>query len=148
MIRSLAMISEIKRRVRKLKHAELKIRNIDNTKTDLVWDRFFDLREPGTGKAKYDLSALAALSHEEYKKIVDEYFALVYFEFYRANGITPVQTYDPDMLSLLNLPFYAGSSDIRIRFRELVKEYHPDNGGDPLKFIELMKIYEKLLSRQ
>jgi len=85
------------------------------------------------------------MSREEYKRVVDEFFALVYYEYYLECGIDFHRIFDPDALSLLGLPFSAVEGDIKKRFRELAKKYHPDTGGEASKFIEIMKVYEKLL---
>jgi len=142
-------VSNLKRKIRKLKKLETIIRfsSEKRTKAFLVWDDFFDLHEEPKGKAKYTLNVLAAMSHEEYRSVIDEYFALVYYELYKEDEITIVKTYDPAILAQLNLPFNADEKDIKRRFRELVKEYHPDIGGKSENFIELMKVYEKLLGR-
>jgi len=34
---------------------------------------------------------------------------------------------------------------VKKRFRELAKIYHPDVGGDAVKFIELMTLYRRLI---
>lgn len=143
-------MDELKRRIRKLKHIENKIRYQGEIQAgaSLVWDTLFDLHDVPLGKAKYTLSELASMNREEYKRVVDEFFALVYFEFYKENGIQfLVKTYDPAVLAQLDLPFNADESDIKKKFRELAKKYHPDTGGDAAKFIELMKVYEKLTGR-
>jgi hypothetical protein len=49
------------------------------TDKKLVWDEFFDLHAIGTGHAKYSLRMLAAMEREEYRNVVEEYFAFVYF---------------------------------------------------------------------
>jgi len=140
-------MDDIKRRVRKLKQLERKIRyNGENvTGAGLVWDEYFDLHAVPTGKAKYVLAELAVMSREEYKEIVDDYFARVYYAYYLENGIISVNMYSPATLAKLELPFNAGELDIKKRFRELAKEYHPDTGGDAAKFIELMQIYKELI---
>ena len=141
-------LDELKRKIRKLKRLEKIIRFQGEVRAgaSLVWDSFFDLREASAKKAKYTIETLSSMSREEYKGIVDEYFARVYYEYYRENGIT-VTAYDPEVLAQLNLPFDADERDIKKRFRELAKKYHPDTGGDAAKFIELMKVYEKASTR-
>ena len=111
----------------------------------LIWDSFFDLNDTGNNKAKYTLLDLSSMTKEEYKNVIDEYFAFVYYELYKENYM--IKTYDSEALSKLNLPFDAEEMEIKKRFRELAKEYHPDTGGNKEKFIELMKIYEKLIDK-
>jgi len=139
-------MDEVKRRVRKLKPLEKRIRwgGEEKNGASLVWDALFDVRETPTGKAKYNLAMLSSMDREEYKRVVDEYFARVYYEFYLENGITDSNIYDPSVLALLGLPFSAEERDIKKRFRELAKKCHPDTGGDSKKFIELMQVYERL----
>jgi len=150
--RSGRVINDIKRRVRKLKKAERTIRFKEkpNAKETLIWDSFFDLSNapvlPDTpaGKAKYTLAELSSMNREEYKDIVAEFFANVYYLYYMENGILSANLYSPSLLSQLDLPPDAEENDIKKRFRELAKKYHPDTDGDPAKFIELMKVYEEL----
>ncbi|HLB45697.1 MAG TPA: J domain-containing protein [Anaerolineales bacterium] len=52
--------------------------------------------------------------------------------------------YDPQLLSLLGSSPQADIAEIKKRFRDLAKRYHPDLGGDGEKFIELMETYERL----
>lgn len=150
---------EVKHKVRKLKKLELKIRfgNIgfqDNLRgipgrkqsLGLVWDEFFDLHDGSAAKAKYTIKDIAAMGKEEFKNVVSEYFFNVYYKFYKENGITDMPLYSQDMLSQMGLPFDADSNDIKKRFRELAKKFHPDTGGDGDKFIELMENYEKLMN--
>jgi len=60
------------------------------------------------------------------------------FQNYKENGLAMADVYDPQLLSLLGLSPYASSQDIKRRYRELAKKYHPDHGGDAEKFIELL----------
>ena len=138
---------EIKRKVRKLKHFEAKIRFGGNPAAGhLVWNRFFDLRGSNARQAKYSLQDLSAMSPEEYKRAVAEYMAFVYYELYQAQGLLySVGHYDPEILAKLGLPAFAMEQDIKRRFRELAKQYHPDAGGDAAMFIELMDQYKNLL---
>ena len=130
----------------------------------LVWDDFFDLREtshipvdkpgglpsdkPGDKSAekpaKYSLKQLAAMSKDEYKEVIGEFFWNVYFRLYRENGIMDKHAYDPDILSQLGLPFDADSQTVKKRFRDLAKRHHPDTGGDAALFIEFIEQFKKL----
>lgn len=149
---------EIKRKIRKLKKLEIKIRFADisfqynkqglfaKPKTaDLVWDEFFDLHEVCTEKAKYSIGRLAVMNKDEFKNVVSEFFFYIYYRFYKENGIVNMHLYDPDILVQMGLPIDADGNEIKKKFRELAKKYHPDTGGDSAKFIELMENYKKLL---
>ena len=144
-----AELIDLKRRVRKLKRFEKAIRfnGEENPDASYVWDRYFDLHKVPTGKAKHTLDMLASMNREDYRILIDEFFAYVYYELYKEKGITETVTHDPSLLAELNLPFNADTIEVKKRFRELAKEHHPDAGGKPEKFIELMKIYEELLGR-
>jgi putative intracellular protease/amidase len=141
-------MENLKHKIRKLKKAEKIIRfkggEPDKGKT-LVWDSFFDTKDAPDGNAKYKLHDLAALSRREYIQITDEFFARVYYEFYKENGLIFKQTHDPALLTRMGLPFDADSTQVKKKFRELVKEHHPDAGGDASRFIELMQVYEQLV---
>ena len=142
--------SDLKRRVRALKKLEVRIRfgdyGTDRGSRELIWDRFFDLGNDNAPGRKHTLDALSALSREEYKQIVDEYFARVYYELYRERGLAPaLGVYDPDLLARLGLPFDAGRAEIVAAFRERAKLLHPDQGGNAEEFIALMEDYRRLI---
>jgi len=140
-------LNEIKRKIRKLKQAELKIRSqgADKPNPPLVWDEFFDLRERPAGKAPYTLSALAAMSRDEYDGMIEEYFSRVYYLLYRENGMAPGRIFDAEALGRLGLPLYADENDIKKKFRELAKLHHPDAGGDADIFIKFLDAYKELI---
>ena len=140
-------MNDVKHRVRKLKQSEKVIRFRDDPNPDvaLVWDGFFDLHDTPTGQARYSLAELSIMSRDEYKRVVAEFYALVYYMYYLDNDIINVNMYSPSLLAQLGLPYNAEEQDIKKRFRELAKEYHPDTGGDAAKFIELMQVYEQLI---
>ncbi len=136
----------LKRKLRQLKKLELAIRFPNQPPAEnyrLVWDVFFSTKPEATG-VKYPFDQLLGLEPEQLERIFEEYFYRVFFENYKENGLALADVYDPKLLSLLGLPPYAGLDEIKHRFRELAKRYHPDLGGDSAKFIELMKIYEEL----
>ena len=62
---------------------------------------------------------------------------------YQEKGILMLDVQEPELLSYLGLPFDADKSLIKKRFRELCKTYHPDDGGDIDKFIELMDMMKR-----
>ncbi len=150
---------ETKRKLRKLKKLEIKIRfgssghavnlnagSITNSGcVKLVWDDFFSIGDRGRTSVKYRLEDVAAMSRDEYKNVLDEFFYNVYYRYYTENGITSAQLYDPELLGWMGLAPDASAADIKRRFRELAKKYHPDTGGDGSKFIELMENYHKLI---
>jgi len=139
-------VADLKRRVRKLKHAEKSIRTRGNMRDDIppVWDKFFCLSTDSKRKNLYTLSELATMSKEEYKGVVDEFFARVYYEAYVYNGNIDASIYDPQLLAQLDLSPIADEAAVKKRFRELAKKYHPDTGGDQVKFVALMKVYREL----
>ena len=147
-MRDSMVTADLKRKLRQLKHYEstLRAKNNMGDGLPLVWDRFFDLRDGGNPKstALHTLSELAAMSKDEYKAVVDEFFARIYYEVYIHNGIIDAPIYDPALLMQLGLPTIADEAAVKKRFRDLAKEYHPDKGGDAGEFIKLMKVYREL----
>jgi len=139
-------IPDLKRKIRKLKHFEKTIRTQNNigANVPLVWDKFFDQRNIPNSTALYSLSKLAVMNKDEYKSVVDDFIARIYFEIYIHNGLINETIYNPKLLSMLGLPSVADEKAVKARFRELAKEHHPDTGGSHEKFIELMKIYREL----
>ena len=39
----------------------------------------------------------------------------------------------------------ATDKEIKTRYRYLIKQHHPDSGGDPKKFMKIKKAYEKIM---
>ncbi len=143
-------LNDIKRKLRELKNLEVKLR-FDGKRpagSALVWDSFFDLSENGKDKAKYNLAMLATMEHEAFGDAINQYWAFVYSQYYKENGIQYAEVFDAAELDKLDLPFDADESEIKRRFRQLAKVHHPDVGGDAGKFIELMEMYKKLINRQ
>ena len=140
---------ELKRKLRNLKKAEERIRftyasNTGNRK-NLVWDQFFSTKNEYDPTVKFSLDKLVHLDKPSFREVIQEYFYSVYFLKYKENGITLKDIYDPELLSVLNLMPGAGYNDIKNRFRELAKKYHPDHGGETDKMIEILEAYHKLM---
>ncbi len=139
----------IKRTIRSLKKSEIRIRlssAADILKAELIWDNFFDLKNPESKTAKYTLADLEAMDKEEYKKVIGEFYWNVYYRLFKDNYYydTP---YEIQSLSQLGLSPLADLEEIKSRFRQLAKKYHPDAGGSKEEFIELYKIYSDLKNK-
>lgn len=148
---------EIKRKLRDLKKLEMKVRSNNSylqkniklrefENTELVWNKFFDLKDESTKNVKYSISKLTSMTKDEFKDVINEYFYYVYYCCYKESGLTDDSIIDVEILTQLGLPIYADSAEIKKKFRELAKTYHPDNGGDDAKFIEIMEKYKNLKS--
>ena len=140
--------AELKRKLREVKRLEINLRfngNAERAEGKLVWDDFFDIGRR-IRPARYPLQKLVNLDRQSLKEILAEYFYFVYYKIYQENGLSAEMLYDPGVLNLLGIPVTATDLEIKKRFRELAKKYHPDLGGDGEKFIELMGAYEKLTS--
>lgn len=48
-------------------------------------------------------------------------------------------------MAFLGLPMTATLEEVKKKYRELAKQYHPDTGGDKEKFIKLNTAYEHIL---
>ncbi len=146
---------QLKRKLKGLRQAEIAIRfghrEMDARQRDarlsLVWNEFFALKPGPHTNARYTLDELVRLEHEQLKQIYADYFAFVYFQYYKENGLAIETAFDPRLLAQMGLPPTATGEDIRRRFRELAKKYHPDLGGDSRQFIELMGVYNQLTRR-
>ena len=137
----------LKRKLRQMKRLEAKIRfggqHVPGNR-QLVWNAFFSTKAADEATVKYPLNRLVEMDRQGRKKVFDEYFYRVYYQNYKDRGLTIADVYDPTLLSLMGLSPHAGSAEIKARFRELAKRYHPDHGGDSEKFIELVELRERL----
>ena len=113
----------------------------------LVWNNFFDINNTGNAKLKYSLKEIALMSKEDFRNVINEFFFSVYYQYYMENGIVNFNIYNPEILNWMGLPPNSGMDEIKKRFRELAKRYHPDTGGDSKKFIELMDNYDRLIEK-
>lgn len=144
-------IEGLKRKLRELKKAEKRIRfNYEPSSTSkrYVWDDYFSTKGINDLTVKYPLWKLIRLSEQELEEIFEEYFYIVYFQHCKKNGLNFVDVYDVNALSVFGLNPRASAEDIKKKFRELAKKYHPDRGGDNDKMIELIKAYNKLINKE
>lgn len=152
-------ISEIKRTLRELKIMELMVQygftyhfiqsnrtTMQNYTKSLIWNDFFNLdkQKNKMSNSRYSLTDLENLDKDSFDQIIGEYWSYVYYSIYKKQGIPAFETINPDLLRYLDLPLNADETQIKKRFRELCKKYHPDAGGSSEKFIELMKIADKI----
>jgi hypothetical protein len=148
--------NELKQKLRKLKKLELKLHygipidvvivNTSLGNTDglpLVWNEFFNLHESVNNKARYSINLLEKMNNDELKQILNEFWFHLYYCIYKEKGITMLDLQEPELLTFLDLPYDADKNLIKKRFRELSKTYHPDEGGDKDKFIELMDMMDR-----
>jgi len=141
-------IAQLKRKLRQLKKAEIRIRFGGQTMPEgvsLMWDSYFSTKGKTDKAAKYTLDQLIQMNKQTIKEVYQAYFYAVYFQSYKENGRLLTDLYDPELLSAMDLSPDAGIDGIKRRFRELAKKHHPDHGGDSEKFIELVDTYDRLM---
>lgn len=141
-------IDVLKRKLRELKKYEINTRfggKLDDPRRQLVWNEFFSTELYTPSNAKYPLIQLAVMEKEQLREVFEEFFYFVYYRYYKENGLAYSGMYDPSLLAELGLSPAAGAEEIKKRFRQLAKKYHPDCGGDSERMIELLEVYKKLL---
>ncbi|SCG84371.1 heat shock protein DnaJ domain-containing protein [Proteiniborus sp. DW1] len=144
-------IDQLKRKLRELKKEEKRIRfSYDQISTSkrYVWDDYFSTKDVNNLSVKYPLRNLIKLSNEDLDGVFEEYFYSVYFQHCKENGLNFVDIYDVGLLSVFGLNPGASIDDIKKKFRELAKKYHPDHGGDNDKMVELIEAYNKLINKE
>jgi hypothetical protein len=139
-------LTQWKHKLRDLKKLEKRIRFGDESVEgkDLVWDRFFSTEKKQAASVKYPLDGLLSMNRQSWKEALEEYFYNVYYQVYKDGGLALDSVYDPLLLAGLGLAPTAGVEDVKRRFRQLAKKYHPDRGGDHEKMIELLETYRRL----
>ena len=143
-------IDQLKHKLRDLKKVEESIRfgNESESSTKIyVWGRYFCTKSFNELTVKYPLWKIVKFDKKELKEVFNEYFYSIYFQKYKENGLNFDDINDPNMLSVLGLHPGASVDDVKKRFRELAKKYHPDHGGESEKMIDLLDAYHKLLKR-
>ncbi len=111
-------VTDVKRKLRECKRLERKMRYGDTPaeKPSFVWDTFFDVKEVGESSAKYTLTQLAGMSHSEYKRVIEDYWAFVYRELLREDSRQTGIRYDTSLLIQLDLPFDADEKAVKKNF--------------------------------
>lgn len=141
---------KIKRIIRNLKKAEIRARfgNVapenKHIYSKLIWSKFFEIKHPYKGRAKYSLDQLVNMDKESLNRVIEEFYSEVFYQFYNDNYISGKAGFNPELLKKLGLKADASIDDIKKRFRELAKKLHPDTGGGHGEFVELNEVYQKL----
>jgi len=140
-------VAEVKRKLRKLKQEERRIRSqgVPFNTSKSVFNDFFSIKASTTAKNGYGLEQLADMTHEQRKEVFETFFLNVYIIWLRDNHLPMDYLYDPLILGKMGLDYTASERDIKKKFKELAKAYHPDAGGNSGQFIELKRLYDQLL---
>ena len=130
---------EVKRKLRQLRALETKVRfqNQPREASLYLWNAFFDLS--GKRQVRYSTKSLVSMSREEFHSVVDEYLAYVYGSM---DG-----SYHLDLSKPSSFMKEEDVEAMKKKFRALVKQYHPDAGGDPEKFMQVMREYHDFLKK-
>lgn len=143
-------IDELKRKLRELKKVENKIRfGYQSTviSKKYVWDDYFSTKSVNDLTVKYPIWKLLKFDKQALKEAFEEYFYSVYFQKYKDDGLSFDEIQDPSVLSYFGLAPGASTDEIKRRFRELAKKYHPDHGGNNEKMIEVLEAYNRLMNK-
>lgn len=141
-------IEELKRKLRELKKVEDKIRfghYMTAPSKKYVWDEYFSTKSVNDLTVKYPIWKLIKFDKQTLKEAFEEYFYSVYFQKYKEAGLSFDEIQDPSILSYFGLAPGATIDEIKSRFRELAKKYHPDRGGSNEKMIEVLEAYHRLI---
>lgn len=144
-------IGELKHKLRSLKKMEDKIRFAhisDTTPKKYVWDDYFSTKSVNDLTIKYPICKLLNFDKQALKEVFEEYFYTVYFHMYKDMGLSFDEIQDPNIFSFFGLAPGASVDEIKKRFKELAKKYHPDHGGSNEKMIKLLDSYHKLVNRE
>ena len=143
-------VDKLKHKLRELKKAEGKIRLehiSDTTSQKYVWDEYFSTKSINDLNVKYPIWKLINFDKQALKEAFEEYFYSVYFRKYKDIGLDFDEIQDPGVLNYFGLAPGASVDDIKKKFRELAKRYHPDCGGSSEKMIEVLDAYHRLLNK-
>lgn len=143
-------VDELKHKLRELKRVEDRLRfgYYSNTAAKkYVWEDYFSTKSVNDLMVKYPLWKLLKLDKQALKEVFEQYFYSVYFQKYKDEGLSFDEIQDPGVLSYFGLTPGASVDEIKSRFRELAKKYHPDRGGSSEKMIEVLEAYHKLMDK-
>lgn len=133
-----------KRIIRNLKKEEVRmicgLLGIDTVSFPLVWNQYFELKEPYKGNAKYNLDQLINMSEIEFEKVIKDYFNSILNQIYSQEKLI-------EIYPIFNLPLNSDMDTVKSRFRELAKKMHPDTGGSHEEFISLSQAYENFMRK-
>lgn len=144
-------VEQLKRKLRELKKAEKRIRfsyKAPLAMKKYVWDDYFSTKSFNELTVKYPLWKIIKFTEQEFEEIFEEYFYSVYFQQCKENGLSLDDIYNVEILSVFGLNPGATIDDVKKKFRELAKKYHPDRGGDNDKMIEIINAYHKLTNKE
>lgn len=127
---------KMKRKLRELKKLEQTLRKGQR----LIWEDFFSLGKNSQGK--FTLDQLLKMTRQERKKVFEEYLRQICSPHF--NNTTFNSSINGQLLAEIDLPFDADQLTIKQRYRQLIKQYHPDKGGDQKKASRLLEIYRRL----
>lgn len=113
-----------------------------------VWNDYFSTKSFNELTVKYPLWKLIKFNEKELEEVFEEYFYSVYVEQCKESGLSLDSIYDINVLSVFGLNPGATIDDVKKKFRELAKKYHPDRGGDSDKMIEIIDAYHKLINKE
>lgn len=143
-------VDELKRKLRELKKVEDRIRfglYTTAVKKKYVWDEYFSTKSINDLTVKYPIWKLLKLDKQALKEVFEEYFYSIYFQKYKDEGLSFDEIQDPSILSYFGLAPGASIDEIKNKFRELAKKYHPDHGGSNEKMAEVLEQYHKLINK-
>ena len=139
----------LKRKLRRLKKTEIALRygrqflKEDHPPLRLLWDEYFSIGQNLGNQCRYSFDGLLAMESEKRKEVFDEYLLELFCQVY-GGADTFLRS---DLLTLLQLPFNATVDQIKVQFRALALQYHPDHGGSNEKMVQLLDEYHHLLKQ-
>lgn len=133
---------KIKKIIRNLKKEETRmicgLLRIDTVSFPLIWNQYFELKKPYSGRAKYNLDELKKMSKIEFDQIINDYFIAILKSIYKQDVLN-------ELYPIFNIPKDSDIETVKKHFRELAKKMHPDTGGTHEEFIALSQAYDNFI---